>query len=98
MIQPVTAVIISKKRRRIIRAFRKAKALSAESAMSLDEIGLSKNIILEIQKFGGVLVEVAQNRFYLDEKQEQEISRFRRILVLTLIVLVTLTAWYFNKG
>ena len=95
MIQTVPAVIVSKKRRRIIRAFRKAKALSAESAMSLDEIGLSKNLILEIQKLGGVIVKVGQDRYYLDENREAEITRFRRVFVLALVVVVSIIIWYF---
>jgi hypothetical protein len=91
-------VIISKKRRRIINAFREAGATSSESAKSLEDISLSKSVLLEIHKLRGVIVKVEQNRFYLDEMQERKVERFRRILALVLVALIALIAWYFNKG
>lgn len=97
MVTPFAA-IISKKRRRIINAFRNAGATSSEKARSLDDVGLSKSVLLEIQKLRGVLVEVASNRFYLDERRETEVARFRLILLSALVVLVILVTWYFSRG
>ena len=95
---PPFAAIISKKRRRIISAFRNAGATSSESARSLEDVGLSKSVLLEIQKLRGVLVEVAPNRFYLDEIREREVARFRRTLLAALVVFVIVVAWYFSGG
>lgn len=98
MIPTFAPVIISRKRRRIINTFREAGATSSESAKSLEDIDLSKSVLLEIQKLRGIIVKVEQNRFYLDEMQERKVERFRRILAVVLIALVVLIAWYFNKG
>lgn len=98
MVPSFAPVIISKKRRRIINAFREAGAVSSESAKPLEEIGLSKSVLLEIQKLRGVIVKVEQNRFYLDEMRGKKVEHFRRILAVVLVVLVALIAWYFNKG
>ncbi|HEX9972969.1 MAG TPA: hypothetical protein VGD14_12940 [bacterium] len=95
---PPFAAIISKKRRRIINAFRQIGATSSESARSLEDVGLSKSVLLEIQKLRGVLVEVAPNRFYLDEIREREVARFRRTLLAALVVFVIVVAWYFSGG
>ncbi len=91
-------MIISGKRRHIIHAFREAGATSSENARSLEDVGLSKSVLLEVQKLRGILVKAGQNRFYLDEVREKKVMRFRRILVFTLFVLAALIAWYFNKG
>jgi len=98
LVPTFTQVIISRKRRRIINAFRKVGATSSKSAKSLGEIDLSKSVLLEIQKLRGIIVKVEQNRFYLDERQETKVERFRRIFAVVLVALVALIAWYFNKG
>jgi len=90
LVPSLAPIIISKKRRRIINAFRANGATSAESARSLGELGLSDSILLEIQKLRGILVEAEPNRFYLDELQERKAVRFRRILVVALIVLAVI--------
>ena len=97
MIPPFPAIIISKKRRRILNAFREAGVTSPENARAIEEVGLSKSILLEIQKLRGVLVEVDNNRYYLDEMREKQVMRFRRTLIVVLIVIVVLIAWYFNR-
>ena len=97
MVPPIAAVIISKKRRLIISAFQDAGATSPESAKLLEDIGLSRNVLLDVQKLRGILVEVAPNCFYLNEEREREAARFRRMLVVVLLALVAVIVWLFNR-
>ena len=97
MIPPFPAIIISKKRRHILNAFRKAGATSPENARSIVDIGLSKSILMQIQKLEGVLIEVDNNRYYLDEIRESQVVRFRRTLIGLLIVIGIIVIYYFSK-
>lgn len=97
MIPPFPAIIISKKRRHILNAFRKVGATSPENARSIVDIGLSKSILMQIQKLEGVLIEVDNNRYYLDEIRESQVVRFRRTLIGLLIVVGIIVIYYFSK-
>ena len=97
MVTPFAA-IISKKRRHIINAFRKAGATSAENAKPIKELGLSQSLLLHIQKLRGVLVEVPPNRYYLDEIRERKVERFRRIFLTVFVVIVIILIWYFTTS
>ncbi len=94
---PTFAPIILKKRQRIIDLFRESGAISIESAKSIDEIGLSKNVLLEIQKLRGIIIKVDQNHFYLDETREKRVKQYRKIFAVVSGLLLILIAWYFNK-
>jgi len=83
---PFAAIIVSKKRKRIIAAFRDAEATSPDRAKTLDDLGLSKSGLLEIQRLRGVIVEVGEGRYYVDEAREAEVARFRRFLVLGVVM------------
>ena len=97
MVPPIAAIIISRKRRLIISAFEDAEATSPESAKLLEDIGLPRSVLLDVQKLKGILVEVAPNCFYLDEKREREAALFRRMLVVVLLALVVIIIWLFNR-
>lgn len=97
MVPSIAAVVISKKRRLIISAFQDAGATSPENAKLLEDIGLSRSVLLDVQKLRGVVVEVAPNCFYLDEKREREAARFRRMLVVGLLALIVIIIWFFNR-
>jgi len=97
LVPSIAAVVISKKRRLIISAFQDAGATSPENAKLLEDIGLSRSVLLDVQKLRGVVVEVAPNCFYLDEKREREAARFRRMLVVGLLALIVIIIWFFNR-
>jgi len=97
LVPSIAAVIISKKRRLIISAFEDAGATSPESAKLLEDIGLSRSVLLDVQKLRGILVEVAPNCFYLDEVREREAARFRRMLVVVLLALIVIVIWLFSR-
>jgi hypothetical protein len=98
---PIAAAVISKKRRQIIRAFRDAGATSPESSKTLEEAGLRAGMLVEIQKLRGVLVESSENRFFLDEERERQVTRFRRYLAASIAavsVVLVLVAWWLSSG
>jgi len=98
MSSSIAAVIASKNRRKIIRAFRRAQATSAQSARSLAEIGLHESLVFRIQKSRGVVVETEPGRYYLDEEQEAKNKRLRRILLAFIMALAVVLAVYTYWG
>jgi hypothetical protein len=82
----IAAALISKKRKKIIAAFRVAGATSSSTAKTLAEIGLQESALLHIQKWRGIILKVAADRFYLDEVAEQR----RRTLVIKLLLATTI--------
>ena len=100
-IAPIAAAAVVKKRKKIIRAFRDAGATSSETSKTLAEVGLSRSVLLEIQKLRGVLVEPSEGRYYLDEAREKVVNRFRKVLVACFAVLCTalvLLGWWLSTG
>ena len=97
MVPSIASVIISKKRRLIISAFQEAGATSPENAKLLEDVGLSRSVLLDVQKLRGILVEVAPNCFYLHEAREREAARFRRMLVVVLLALIVIVIWLFSR-
>ncbi|MBU0518894.1 hypothetical protein KJ564_08170 [bacterium] len=93
----ISAAIVAKQRREIIQAFRNAGATSAETAQTLETLGLHNSVILTVQKARGVLVEAGEGRFNLDEKRTAEVAAKRRKLVLSLLVVMIIAilySWY----
>ena len=91
------AIAISKKRRRILRAFRDAEATSTTRARRLEDIGLSPSLLVEIQKLRGVLIEAEDGHYFLDETREAEVDGLRKKLAVAIVVVVlvgAVAAWY----
>ncbi|MBI1321812.1 hypothetical protein GC170_01295 [bacterium] len=84
---PVPAILIARKRRKIIEAFRAAGADRKEKAVTLDSIGLPKSNLVRLMTLKGALVEVAPGQYYLDEAREAELSRFRHTIMIALAIL-----------
>ena len=91
------AAVISKKRREIIRKFREAGATSPASPKTIEEVGLSKNPILKIQKLQGVIVEAEPGRYYLNEARESEMRRIRCSIIVVVLALTALFVWLMSK-
>lgn len=95
------AAVIARKRKRIVQAFVTARATSPETAQTLEQLGLPGGFLMHVQKLKGVLVEVDAGRYCLDMAREEQVTRIRRRLGLTIgalgIVLV-LAIWYFSRG
>lgn len=91
---PIAAVVISKKRRALLDALRRAGATSAAGAVPLAQAGIEPSMLLEIQKLRGVVVAAGGGRFYLDEAREAEAAAGRKALAAALIVaIVVVLIW-----
>lgn len=96
---PVAAVMISKKRRALLDALRRAGATSAARAVPLAQAGIEPSMLLEIQKLRGVVVDAGGDRFYLDEAREAEAATGRRVIAVVLIAaIVVVLILSFAKG
>ncbi len=97
----IMAAIISKRRRRVIRAFAEAGATSPETAKTPEELKLHGSLIVQAQQLRGVLVEVEGGRYYLDEDRERVVASLRRRLVLLLLLAAVIIYWlvtYAGRG
>ena len=92
----VTAGIVTRKRRKIVRAFREHGATSPETARSLVEVGLSEGLLLHVMKLKHLIVNVGGDRFYLDTAREQAVERTRRAVVAVValvVVVIVVVLW-----
>jgi ABC-type multidrug transport system permease subunit len=92
------AVIASKQRRKIIKAFKKAGAVSVDSAKSLQDIGLANSVMINIQKRNGVIIETRPDTYYLNEVREKELNRFRLYIIAGILIIAAffLVIFYAN--
>lgn len=96
---PVAAVMISKKRRALLDALRRAGATSAARAVPLARAGLEPSVLLEIQKLRGVVVDAGGERFYLDEAAEAQAAAGRKMVAAVLIAaIVVMLILSFARG
>lgn len=92
----VTAGIVARKRRKIIRAFREHGATSPEAARGLVEVGLSEGLLLHVMKLKHLIVNIGGDRFYLDTAREQAVERTRRVVVAVValvVVVIVVVLW-----
>ncbi len=82
------AILASKNRRKIIRAFKNAGAVSPESAKSLDSLGLAESVMFKIQRRKGVIVQTEAALFYLDKERAAAGVRFRLAVLFAAIILL----------
>lgn len=85
---PIAAVVISRKRRALLDALRRAGATAPAGAVPLAQAGIEPSMLLEIQKLRGVVVDAGGGRFYLDEAREAEAATGRRILAAVLLAAI----------
>lgn len=82
------AGIITRKRKRIFRAFEEHGATSPETARSLVEVGLSDSLLVHVMNLRHVIVDVGGDRFYLDTQRAKALERTQRVVALVSIVVV----------
>lgn len=88
MFQPIVPIIIAKKRKLIINAFRESGATSTESSQTLTSLGISNSLIVKIMKLKGVLVETGDGRLFLDEVREEIVNRHRKFIVAGILIIL----------
>ena len=96
---PIAAVIIARKRREIIEAFRASSATSPERAKTLSELGLKESNVFRIQVWQKAIVQSGYNRYYLDEVRMIEVDhqRRRKILFSLLASIVVLIIYFLTR-
>lgn len=77
-----TAVVVAASTNRIIRTFRRAGATSPQTAKTLEELGCRRSLPFRKLERRGVLVEVPDERYYLDEDAAEEFATYRRMIFL----------------
>lgn len=87
----MSAAVILRRQRRIVRAFETADAVSPSSAVDPQSLGVRRGFVFDALLRHGVLVAVEDSRFYLDPPAFDRLrSRQRRIglfmVALALIV------------
>lgn len=94
----VAAVILARERRMVNR-LRTAGAVTPQQARTLDELGITKGVILRRLRERAVIRQAGPDRFYLDEPSWEAVRRSRRraIHVLGVIALVLLFALLFAR-
>ncbi len=84
---PVPAILIARKRRIIIEAFRAAGADRPDKAVSLESIGLKKSNLMRLMTLKGALVEAAPGQYFLDEAREADLARLPHVVMFGLAIL-----------
>jgi hypothetical protein len=94
----VVAAILAKERRMVSR-FRAAGASSPAQARTLDELGISRGIILRRLRERAVIRDAGGQRYYLDEPSWAAVRRSRRraIHVAWVIALIVILAVLFAR-
>jgi hypothetical protein len=94
----VAAVVLGKERR-LVRQFQTAGATSAERARTLEELGISRGLILRRLRERAVIRQAGTDRYYLDGPSWEAVRRSRRraIHVAWVIALVLLMALLFSR-
>jgi hypothetical protein len=90
------AAIGARKRGELFERFRERGALSADTALTREELEVEGNPMFHMEARSGAVVEVAGGRYYLDLEvaARQERSRDRLILGLLAILIVSLVIFW----
>lgn len=85
--------------RRMVSRLREAGAVSREGARTLEELGITRGVVLRRLRERAVIREAAPDHVYLDEESWSAVRRSRRraIHVLWVIALVLLIAVLFSR-
>ena len=90
------AVVLIRREREIVAAFRELRAVSPQTARSLDAVGVHEGVAFRRLRERAILCEApGGGRYYLDEPRWQAIRQARRrnALVIGLVAAVVLTGW-----
>ena len=83
------AVVISRQNR-LIRAFREAGAVSPESAVKPDDIGIREGWVFRRMIAYGVFQGTEEGRYYLDPKATVRFLRLRTLRIVVFLVVMVL--------
>ena len=82
------AAVIAAREREVVSAFRDVGATALVSAVTLDQVGVDRNVGFRRLRRHEVIREATPGRYYLDEGVWTAVRRTRRRLVLTLFAIL----------
>ncbi|MBA2303539.1 MAG: hypothetical protein H0W08_13000 [Acidobacteria bacterium] len=93
------AAIILAKERRMVNRIRASGAVNPEQARTLEELGISRGVILRRLRERAVIRQAGPDRYYLDEPSWEAVRRSRRraIHIMGVIALIILIAVLFGS-
>lgn len=97
----LTAVIITARRRKLVRKFEERQAVSAASARTLADLEVSDSHHVQKLKSAGVLSATPDGRYYLNVDRWAELREDRRrraMMLLALVALLVLVYWLIPKS
>lgn len=86
----VVPAIIAIRMRRYKQAFRTAGATSPAAAIRPADCGLRETLVFHKLVREGILVQVGNGRYYLDETRDAAVMRIRQKLILALLCIIIL--------
>ena len=89
---PIIAAIIAKKRRKIFEAFRASSATSPTNGKTLADLGVKNSNLFRIQVRRKVIVQLQDDKYYLDEARLKELDQLRHRLAFISITAVIIIA------
>jgi len=91
----IPAIAIAAKRRRLIESFRRAGAVSVETARTLDEVGAAESSMLRRLQSTGIVVPAGDGRrFYLDEQAAKADDRRIMYTVVAVVAILVILIGY----
>ncbi|MDF3078753.1 MAG: hypothetical protein K0S09_2642 [Sphingobacteriaceae bacterium] len=94
------AIALAVRRRRFIRMFEEAGAMSPNTAIAVDVNDMKPRFMFKRMVAQGIFVEAAAGRFYLDEAREAEMRKERQKTVAGFVIVVAvliLIAYLFSS-
>ena len=92
--------IVGAKQRRYMRQFREANATNATRAKSLEEVGCKGSHVFQGLVARGVMVEVSQGRYYLDQEAADAMASRRQrtaLIVGVALSLLSVVLWVMSR-
>ena len=83
----MTAKVVAAKRRKIIKRFISAGAVSAQTACTREELKLRNRLLWSRLLKSGVIVET-NGKFYLDKNRLEEVQQQRRKVLIPLLLII----------
>ena len=94
-------IVIMAQTKKYIRIFKDADAITPHSAIIPREHGIRNNLVFNKLVRQGILVEVGNERYYLDLVKELEIKKQRHTMImifLGIILILMIIALFFTKS
>jgi len=100
LIPAMIAILVVIRIKKLINQFKDSGTISADTAKTTEELNIRRSFLFRRLVRRNVFIEVAPDKFYLEENNLEEYYRNRRIRILTvfiiLILLIMLDIYFFR--